>query len=222
MRLLSFAVLAFAACVLASDSPTSSDSCRSAPFNLIVLSSNSTLNGTHLFACHEGAAVKALCTNSSRYLRQGPNPPPLEPSIVRFFQNHTTKSRSEEANKTGYAFGELTWDFPNMPHSLGMKAGLQDKESNVLVPVFLPTNVHSNLITFDKEDKLFVWTWSQKESVSKNTAMNREQKAFYDWYICMTDVGYKLETVAWLEDGKSNNPSCQKVDIKKIPEGSLP
>jgi hypothetical protein len=34
---------------------------QSAPFNLILCSSNATLNGALLGACHEGAAIEGLC-----------------------------------------------------------------------------------------------------------------------------------------------------------------
>jgi hypothetical protein len=34
---------------------------QSAPFNLVLCSSNATLNGALLGACHEGAAIEGLC-----------------------------------------------------------------------------------------------------------------------------------------------------------------
>jgi hypothetical protein len=36
---------------------------QSAPFNLVLSSSNTTLNGALLGACHEGAAIEGLCLN---------------------------------------------------------------------------------------------------------------------------------------------------------------
>ncbi|KAG4418069.1 hypothetical protein IFR04_008806 [Cadophora malorum] len=70
MRYLVIAILAFMAGISsAAMSPQPPKYLvQSTPFNLIVLSSNSTLNGTHLYACHEGAAIQGLCTNSSRVI----------------------------------------------------------------------------------------------------------------------------------------------------------
>jgi hypothetical protein len=49
-------VLAFAACTVVAQYTN-----QSATFNLVLCSSNSTLNGSLLGACHEGAAIEGLC-----------------------------------------------------------------------------------------------------------------------------------------------------------------
>ena len=38
---------------------------QSAPFALVLSSANETLNGAKLFSCHAGAAIEALCVDTS-------------------------------------------------------------------------------------------------------------------------------------------------------------
>lgn len=53
-----FIVLTFA---FATSEVTAQYTNQSAPFNLVLLSANSTINGSLLSACHEGAAIEGLC-----------------------------------------------------------------------------------------------------------------------------------------------------------------
>jgi hypothetical protein len=38
------------------------------------------------------------------------------------------------------------------------------------------------------------------------------------WYVCTTDVGYVLETLAWVigKQATPQNPTCQKVEVKRV------
>lgn len=224
MRLFIVAILAFMAGISsAAMSPPQQPKylVQSTPFNLIVLSSNSTLNGTHLYACHEGAAIQGLCTNSSRVIREGPNPERIAAHTVRFFLNTTAEPAQPgtDLSDTERGPGILTWSFVHMTVSLGMTF-YQKWCTNVITPLFTPGSAGTVMVSFDKDDKLFMWNWRDESELPNWANMGYTRKAYYNWYICRTNAGYLLETVTWLTGGVPLNPSCQKVDIKRVPERS--
>ncbi|KAG4440768.1 hypothetical protein IFR05_003755 [Cadophora sp. M221] len=225
MRPLVLAVLAFGGWISTAstfETPKIKYPYQSAPFNLIVLSSNSTLNGTHLYSCHEGAAIQGLCTNSSRHIREGPNPRPIEPYNMRYFLNYTDGSEGERSPTKEARSGILTWAFEHMTVSCAMKLrnGWNGFCSNVITPLFTPGDHNSDIVAFDGDNKLCIWNWRDEAVLPTWQNRNYEQTAYYNWYICMTNVGYLFETLTWVSGGEPVNPSCQKVDILRVPEGS--
>lgn len=89
MRLLVLAVLAFVGCIstaLAAAEPGQEFLNESAPFNLVLLSANTTLNGTRLYACHQVILQTSLCTVSCH--KMPPAYPRPEHGTV-FYLNYT-------------------------------------------------------------------------------------------------------------------------------------
>jgi hypothetical protein len=76
---------------------------QSKPFALVLISENKSINGSALFACHEGAAIEGLCTGG-----------PLKGSDASTtFHLNTTKNEFV-ANKTAGKTGVLTWELQNI------------------------------------------------------------------------------------------------------------
>ena len=93
----------------------------SKPFSLVVISkTNHKLNGTALYACHEGAAIEGLCTGGSP-----------SPSSKQFHFNTSDNSQSES--------GYLAWTLKGGNFELSEAMELSySPSSNVAVPLFMP------------------------------------------------------------------------------------
>ncbi|OCL02003.1 hypothetical protein AOQ84DRAFT_197696 [Glonium stellatum] len=174
---------------------------QSAPFYLIVLSQNATLNGTALDACHEGAAIEGLCRGGS-----------IAPSTASttLFQFNTSSSSNTTVDQAGY----LSWELRGGNFNLSEPMGLAfNPVSNVAVPLFTPGNEDSTLVSFDKNDLMNIGGYLD-DRVVPPTQMTQQ---YYRWYICTTYYGYTYETLAWvLGQYPPENPSCQKVHVKRV------
>lgn len=154
----------------------------SKPFHLVVKSSNKTLDGVTLAACHEGAAIEALCT-AGRKLRTA--------DVFNF----NTSSFQEPTNSKIGDPGILSWTLPTTGASYPSALTLQSNPtSNVAVPLFFPGDTNAQQIAFDKKGLLNI-QGTADDSVSP---IEYGVKAYYRWYICTTNVGYTYETLAWV------------------------
>lgn len=177
---------------------------QSDPFNLIVLSSNSTVNGSVLYSCHEGAAIEGLCLGGAY------NPP--EPAYSRFTFNVTSTPYTGNASigETGYLTYELQG--ANFVESEPLIFDY-NPTSNVAVPLFYPQE-SGQLVAFDNNDLLNLQGYTDDTTSPITTA---EIFTYYRWYTCATYVGYSYTTLAWaLGNAAPENPSCVKVDVKRI------
>lgn len=177
---------------------------QSAPFNLVLLSSDSTLNGSLLYACHEGAATEGLCTASSSKF-----------TLNSYSLNFNFNTTVEPWNSPGIGLlGILTWELQASGINVSSPMDLRySSETNVAVPLFQPSYQYIN-IGFDKDNKLFIPSYLD-DSVSPPKS---DAKREYRWFVCTTRVGYTYETLAWVSGRHTHpqNPTCQKVEVKRV------
>ena len=172
------------------------------PFQLILSSTtNSTLNGAALYACHEGAAIEGLCVGAS-----GP------PSLSNTYNfNYTDQQTPDEV--LGYT-GLVTWVLHGGNFNASSSLQLEPQPTtNVAVPLFFPGDQGFASFGFDQEDKLYVLGYLDN-TVSPPVY---KTQGYYHWYACITNAGYVYQTLAWtVGSGAPENPSCQKVDVKRV------
>jgi len=174
----------------------------SAPFNLIVLSDNSTINGSALTACHEGAAIEGLCLGGIL----------SEPTDVEY-ETYTFNISSYPVDvepSIGFP-GYLVWELEGGNFNLSTPVTLEfNPTSNIALPMFTPSEYGTSL-AFDVNDLLNV-QGSDGYLPTIGTTV-----AYYRWYICETDGGYLYTTLAWVVGaGEPENPTCSKVDVKRV------
>lgn len=53
---------------------------------------------------------------------------------------------------------------------------------------------------------------------TKSPPDSQHAHALYRWYVCNSNFeGYTYKTLGWvLGNGKPQNPSCEKVDVKRV------
>jgi hypothetical protein len=178
---------------------------QSAPFNLILLSQNSTLNGSALSACHEGAAIEGLCLSG----------PPLKNATYQQFQfNSSAQPFSGIDPKIGEP-GYLTFELRGGNFNLSSPMGLTyNPASNVAVPEFTPSESSLTLVAFDECSKMNIQGYVDDRT---NPPTLNKVTAYYRWYVCRTYVGYLYTTLAWvMGDHSPQNPSCVKVDVVRV------
>jgi len=179
----------------------------SAPFSLVVLSeTNSTLNGTSLYACHEGASVEGLCLNVP--------PAVLNPNFTTY--THNTSS-SNPTNASIGAPGYLIWVLQgpsfSEPETLSL---IINPISNVALPFFWPSTDEEATVAFDSNDLLNIQGYFDDRVSPINSSGG--YVAYYRWYVCTTYFqGYTYETLAWaLGQYPPENPTCQAVNVKRV------
>jgi len=192
--ILSF-VLAFAATQVVAQNLN-----QSAPFNLVLLSANATLNGSLLGACHEGAAIEGLCLGGA----------PSD-SYAQYNFNYT--AQDPPSTSVLGTIGILVWELRGGNFNLSSPLSLPvDPTTNVAVPLFWPGEENEVSIGFDK-DEMFIPQYID-DTVSPPVY---DPKPLYRWYVCTTNAGYVYQTLAWVVgEGKPQNPSCQKVEVKRV------
>jgi hypothetical protein len=177
---------------------------QSAPFNLILLSHNKTLNGSALGACHEGAAIEGLCLAGN----------PTPGTTYEQFQFNTSVPASTY-NATLGEPGYLTYLLRggNFVESEAMSL-TYNPASNVAVPEFTPGVYGGTLVAFDEDAKMNIQSYVDDRV---DPPVGGPVKAYYRWYVCKTYVGYSYATLAWvLGDHSPQNPSCVKVEVVRV------
>jgi len=202
---------------------------QSANFNLVVQSKNKTLNGKFLGACHDGAAFEGLCVVDGAT-------DPRENYVS--FQFNTTRSFCTETNSTG------TFDVPcgGDPVDPALQTGLitwwlnyggtdsPARVSQAFHLIYFPwSNVAMTQIefsdyegegtytAFDKKGLLNILQY-QDDTLEPGEEYLKKPRALYNWYICQTYwSGYRYTTLTWvLGSYPPQNPTCQKVNIKRV------
>jgi hypothetical protein len=194
----------------------------SKPFSLIVKSSNKTLDGTALYACHEGAASKStpfllsphpsLTHNTVEGLCIGPKFDKKQISSSNTFNFNTSTYDENPTNQAGKQ-GLLTWLLIGGNFQVSSAARLSyDPTSNVALPLFFPGDDDVTQFGFDRNNKLYIRGYNDDTKVPID--VTGKTKDYYRWYICVTRYGYTYTTLAWtLGNGVPQNPTCQKVDV---------
>jgi len=181
---------------------------QSAPFYLHVLSSsNSTLNDTSLYPCHEGAAIEGLCltgkingnwTNASQY------------------HLNTTTQEGLVFNETLGEPGYLAWTLVGGNFIVDSALQLSARPaSNVGLPLFFPGNSSAQLVAFDSDNRLNIQDYIDDRNVSSYGY--GQAQAYYRWNVCYTYYGYRYQTLAWVYgDQPAQNPTCVPVDVQRV------
>ncbi|KAH6633586.1 hypothetical protein C7974DRAFT_393058 [Boeremia exigua] len=182
----------------------------SAPFNLVLTSENSTINGSTLSACHTGAAIESLCLSSGGGVS---NPTPIAAATFNF----NTSTDPFTPNATLGTPGILTWTLKttslDVPSSVYFN---NDPTTDSAIPILTPGQENPQLLAFDDQDRLNVQgyiDWTANPPNSTGTTV-----AYYRWYACQTYFGgYSYRTLAWgFGNEKPENPTCVKTGVKRI------
>jgi len=174
----------------------------SAPFELIIISKNATINGTSLVACHEGAAIEGLCSTQTMGLSDAPG---------SIFNHNTTTGQT--VNATIGAAGTLTYELQGANFNVSEPMSLSyNPTSNVALPLFIP-GYDVTSVAFDKYQRMNIQGYVDD---TVDPALY-EVKAYYRWYVCITYTAYTYSTLTWVSGpGRPENPTCQKVTVKRV------
>ena len=178
---------------------------RSPSFELVVLTPNTTLNGSTLDACHEGAAIEGFC--------RGPQLSTNPSSYAEFYFN---TSYSNNDTKAADVPGVLSFDLlisDNMTIPSAMHL-VDTFTSNVAVPILYPGYTPYTEVYFDSDDSMYILSFRDD---TVNPAVSKEEK-IYQWYICTTSYAYTYVTLAWVigKEATPQNPTCEKVIVKRV------
>ena len=180
---------------------------QSAPFNLILTSTNETLNNASLTACHSGAAIESLCIDTS-----GDESSEFE----QFYYNTTTN--------TIPISGILTWNLVggNFVDNEAM-VFQYNPTSNLAQPLLFPDPNQAQQIIFDNSTGEMGIPLTVVDTTAPPYAVDPTQPggypAVYRWYVCQTYVeSYTYYTLTWKlgNEAEPQNPSCQSVSVRRV------
>jgi hypothetical protein len=188
--------------VLATSQVSAQFTNQSAPFNLVVTSSNTTINGSWLIACHEGAAEEGLCVGAAV---AGDTP-----SVYNF-----NYSSSEYVDPAIGTVGILTYLLIGGNFNVSSPMQLAyNPASNVAVPLLLTGPTYQEVV-LDAQNNLAIPGYIDDRVVPTSDPYSAQ--LYYRWYVCTTYEGYTYQTLAWtLGDEPPQNPTCQKVNVVAV------
>jgi hypothetical protein len=182
---------------------------QTAPFNLVLVSDNKTVDGDYLASCHSGAAIESLCLAGKPSTSK---PDPIPAAVYYFNYSTSVVTPNETLGTPGY----VTWVLHggNFNESQALEL-FYTAASDIAMPMFGLGQETS--MAFDDKDMLNIQYYVD-DTVTPPKA--GDSKAFYNWYACTTYFeGYTYNTLAWLVgdgSGKPQNPSCVKVGVKRV------
>ncbi|KAF2659950.1 hypothetical protein K491DRAFT_549848, partial [Lophiostoma macrostomum CBS 122681] len=182
---------------------------QSAPFHLVLISDDSSVDGDTLSACHAGAGIESLCLSHSISTSK------TAAIAATPFQFNTSDS-VVTPNKTLGAPGYLTYELQGSNFNESEALGLYiDRSTNVGLLLLEPGTQDAIVVAFDSNNLLNIQDYiddTQDPPVAGNYT------AYYRWYSCTTYyVGYQYVTLTWvLGEAKPQNPTCVKVDVKRV------
>ena len=182
----------------------------SEPFNLVLTSDNTTINGSTLSACHTGAALESLCLSSGGGVS---NPTPIAATTFNF----NTSTDPFTPNPTIGTPGILTWTLKTT--SLDVPSSVYfnyDPTTDIAIPILTPGSERPQLLAFDQQDRLNVQGYIDWSANPPNSTGSME--AYYRWYACQTYyAGYAYHNLAWgLGPREPENPTCVSVGVKRV------
>jgi hypothetical protein len=200
-------ILTIISLLFAATASTVSQLTTSSPkFHLMVQSKNATLNGTVLIACHAGAATKALCTTNITVYDQ----PSWAVHQTTFYHN-TSSSANTTVNQPGkLCYDQLVNGNESVPSTMSLP---YSTASNISVPIITPGSQGvPDMVLFDKFGRMGI-----RQIMNVTTYPPTQKKETYrNWHVCVTYWAYRYETLAWVDGKKANNPTCQKVEVKRV------
>lgn len=182
----------------------------SKPFSLVLLSDNSTINGSKLAACHTGAALESLCLSGVG----GVSNPDSVPAVTF---NFNTTADASTPNATIGTLGILVYTLRtssiDVPSSVYFH---YDPTTDSAIPILTPGSENAQMLAFDDREQLNVqgyidWTADPPDATATT-------QAYYRWYACQTYFeGYMYQNLVWgLGAPKPENPTCVSVDVKRV------
>jgi hypothetical protein len=183
----------------------------SKPFQLILQSTNATLDGTCKYACsiftrltnipsalstcHVGAARETLCTTSTRV-----------PKGTTFQHNTSISDSSTSVNDSPGMLWQLLVAAGGIEYPSPMQI-IQDGQTELAMLNFFPGQPFT-AIRFAEDGAMYV---------SLNVNGKGDQK-IESWYVCSTAREHEMETLNWkiTMSGAPQNPTCQRVRVQRI------
>ncbi|KAI1206232.1 uncharacterized protein F4807DRAFT_440404 [Annulohypoxylon truncatum] len=202
-RLLPILATAFGLALAQSNYPN-----QSAPFNLVLQSSNDTLNGQKLAACHSGALIESLCLDTSV----------STPEFQTFYFNGSAQAPTTPGFLPS---GLITWTFTGGSPPLTTNTAMQflyNAASNLAFPLIWPSTEGAQPVSFTDEGLLAVGA-NTNDAVSPPQPFENDIEYLADrWAICVTYwEGYGYTALQYvMGDKEPQNPSCQLVTIKRV------
>ncbi|KAI1444343.1 hypothetical protein F5Y02DRAFT_390483 [Annulohypoxylon stygium] len=181
---------------------------QSAPFNLVLESSNTTLNGQKLAACHSGAAVESLCLDTSV----------STPEFQTFFFNGSAQAPTTPGFLPS---GLITWTFTGGSPPFTSNTAMQffyNAASNLAFPLIWPTADNASPVAITDDGLLAVGANTNDAVVPPKPFDNDIEYLTDRWAICVTYwQGYGYTALQYvLGDKEPQNPSCQLVKVKRV------
>lgn len=175
---------------------------QSAPFALILISDDDTVNGSALIACHEGAAIEGLCIGAAVV---------GAPTTTYTFNYSAAETVDPAIGVTGLLTYELRGGNFNVSSPMEL---VYNPASNVAVPLVTPSE-NGQEVAFDDQNMLAIAQYIDDTLAGSPNPYN--PKLLYRWYVCTTYEGYTYQTLAWvLGNGTPQNPTCVKVDVLRV------
>lgn len=90
-------------------------------------------------------------------------------------------------------------------------------DSNIANPTFFPGQDDYTLVAFKDCDNMYIKGYTD-DTVSPPAYWDDETSKLENWYICLTRYSYLYTTLSWKVGvtGEPQNPSCQKVEVKRV------
>ncbi|KAF2710746.1 hypothetical protein K504DRAFT_475705 [Pleomassaria siparia CBS 279.74] len=181
---------------------------KSSPlFQLMIESSNSTLNGTVLGACHQGAVTEGFCYTGKDVAEP--------PSWSTSFYFNVSSSAEDDIDKQGTIGWTLHGGNFNLTSSMSDLS--YDPTSNLAHPIISAgANKYSGNIYFGSCGHLYIADYTD-DTTDPATYLNPPAK-LENWYICLTRWSYLYWSLVWKvgTKGEPQNPTCQKVRVKRV------
>ncbi|ORY10247.1 hypothetical protein BCR34DRAFT_665048 [Clohesyomyces aquaticus] len=184
---------------------------RSPSFRLLILMPGNTTtgwNGTVLGACHEGAAIEGLC------------PDTLVTETAHSYNIFYHNISDSDTSFTD-ARGVLSYDFYYGENLTAMVPSSMDlvynPASDTAFPLITPSNRSSTYVSFDECNSMYIGT-TQDDRVDPTDDPSFDLIKVKGWWLCRTNFAYRYVTLVWAMgiDTVPANPTCRKVDVKRV------
>ncbi|KAG5986456.1 hypothetical protein E4U43_005502 [Claviceps pusilla] len=182
--------------IAAASSLVNSQYIQSKPFNLVVQSTNKTLHGQIFGACHTGSLMESLC---------------LYPGSSKATTFHLNTTGGDQPGPGGLA-GILTWELPSQPPIPSSMTFSVEPSTNVALPLFFPGSYNAQRVGFDQNSELNIVSYLDYTKPS-----GQFPQVLKHWHVCTTYyASYTYTSLVWvLGNGKPQNPTCVKVEVKQ-------
>ncbi|PQE08422.1 hypothetical protein CJF30_00005271 [Rutstroemia sp. NJR-2017a BBW] len=183
---------------------------QSAPFNLALLSTHKSLNGSRLDACHVAAGYEIRHCYAHTASLLGADVLTSLKTEFRFNASYQLNNQTQ-----GYLFFNLpVGDVNNGGFVVPSPAQMHFTSStNVAYPLLIPAdNYTADFFVFDANNLL-----AQMGPFDPSKS-NYEQVPFYRWYVCDYNIfGYQYRDLVWvMGKGRPEAANCDKVNVTRV------